>query len=102
MNTDNVTPICGGEPPSGPPAEPGGGLWGEAAALADGLKDLMDGMPGDELTPGYRMSDEARAALKRAIPLLEAALETLEAVQEPEERRYGMYCMTLDEMEGHA
>lgn len=77
-------------------AEPGAGPWEEAAGLADALKDIVDGMPGDELTPGYRISEETRAAFERAIPLLEQAYEIVEAVRDREERRYAEYCERFD------
>ncbi|HXR91086.1 MAG TPA: hypothetical protein VN750_12505 [Steroidobacteraceae bacterium] len=70
----------------------GEGIWGEVASLTDDLQRIVTGMPGDDLTAGYRMSEEARAALERARPLLEQALGLIEAVQDRESRRYDAYC----------
>ena len=89
----NVTSITGAA---------GGSLWGEVEALTDALHDIMGGMPGDELPPGYRMSQETRTALESARPLLERALELLEAVHDQEERRYAGYCEAYEEAQGHA
>ena len=69
----------------------GAGLWEEVASLTDDLQRIVTGMPGDDLTAGYRMSEETRAAFERAAPLLEQALELLEAVQDRECRRYDAY-----------
>ena len=59
-------------------------------------------MPGDELTAGYRMLQETRAAFESARPLLERALELIEAVRDREELRYSEYCETHHEAQGHA
>jgi hypothetical protein len=81
----------------------GEGIWGEVAALTDDLQHIVAGMPGDDLTAGYRMSPETRAAFERARPLLEQALGLIEAVQDREELRYAEYCTAHDEVaQGHA
>lgn len=80
----------------------GEAIWGEVASLTDDLQHIVTGMPGDDLTAGYRMSEETRAAFEGARPLLEQALELIEAVQDREERRYVEYCEAHDEAQGHA
>lgn len=80
----------------------GDGIWSEVAALTDDLEHIVAGMPGDDLTVGYRMSQETRATFESARPLLERALEFLEAVQDQEELRYAGYCEVYEEAQGHA
>jgi hypothetical protein len=77
-------------------------VWAEVASLTDDLQHIVTGMPGDDLTAGYRMSPETRAAFESARPLLERALALLEAVQDQEELRYAGYCEAYEEAQGHA
>ena len=74
---------------------PGGGIWGDVAEPSS-MTCSTSWRAGDDLTAGYRMSQETRAAFERARPLLEQALELIEAVQDREERRYAEYCAAHD------